>query len=55
MKKTIRYDCVSIFEPTTMKHAGERYGGVKDKNGNIWWIATHIEDIMPGEQANTTH
>ena len=49
--KAIRYGCESIFEPATMKHAGERYGGVKDKNGNVWWIATHVEDITPAEQS----
>lgn len=50
-KKALAYGCESIFEPTTMEHAGERYGGIKDKNGNIWWIATHIEDLTPVEQA----
>ena len=35
----------SIMEVTTMQHAGERYGGVKDFAGNIWWIASHVEDI----------
>ncbi|MDR8391393.1 VOC family protein [Aliifodinibius sp. S!AR15-10] len=40
----------SIMEPTDMFHAGERYGGVKDPAGNIWWVATHIEDVAPEEQ-----
>ncbi|SHF08312.1 Uncharacterized conserved protein PhnB, glyoxalase superfamily [Fodinibius roseus] len=40
----------SIMEPTDMHHAGERYGGIKDPAGNIWWIATHIEDVSPEEQ-----
>ena len=35
----------SIMEVTTMQHAGERYGGIKDFAGNIWWIASHVEDI----------
>lgn len=35
----------SIMEVTTMQHAGERYGGVKDFAGNIWWIASHVEDM----------
>ena len=35
----------SVMEPTTMIHAGQRYGGVKDINGNVWWIATHLEDV----------
>ncbi len=28
---------------------GDRNGGVKDPAGNIWWIATHIEDVSPEE------
>ena len=31
--------------------SGERYGGVKDPCGNIWWIATHVEDVPSEEQA----
>ena len=50
-KKTIAFGGTYIMTPTTMFHAGERYGGVKDSNGNIWWIATHIEDLTPEEQA----
>jgi PhnB protein len=30
--------------------SGERYGGVKDPCGNIWWIATHVEHVPPEEQ-----
>ena len=39
----------SVFEITTLP-SGERYGGIKDPCGNIWWIATHVEDIPPEEQ-----
>ena len=28
---------------------GDRSGGVKDPCGNMWWIATHIEDVAPDE------
>lgn len=42
---------VSVMEPATMAHAGERYGGIKDPAGNIWWIATHIEDVSAEEEA----
>jgi uncharacterized glyoxalase superfamily protein PhnB len=28
---------------------GDRAGGVKDASGNIWWLATHIEDVSPKE------
>ncbi len=30
--------------------SGERYGGVKDPCGNIWWVATHVQDLSPEEQ-----
>ncbi len=36
---------ISIMEVMTMSHAGERYGGIKDFAGNIWWIASHVEDV----------
>jgi PhnB protein len=28
---------------------GDRAGAVKDKWGNVWWIATHVEDVSPDE------
>jgi PhnB protein len=28
---------------------GDRHGGVMDPFGNIWWIATHIEDVDGAE------
>lgn len=28
---------------------GDRSGGVKDPCGNVWYIATHIEDVSPVE------
>lgn len=28
---------------------GDRTGGVEDPAGNIWWIATHKEDVTPEE------
>src|SRR5438105_14639626 len=39
----------SVFPIMTLP-SGERYGGVKDPCGNIWWVATHVEDIPPDEQ-----
>ncbi len=38
------------MEPQDMRHAGERYGGVRDPGGNVWWIATHIEEVSAEEQ-----
>lgn len=40
----------SVMPPTDMP-PGERYGGVKDPSGNLWWIATHVEDVTPEEEA----
>lgn len=28
---------------------GDRSGGVRDPCGNLWWIATHTEDVPPDE------
>lgn len=39
----------SVMDVTTMEHAGERYGGVRDPSGNVWWIATHLRDISQEE------
>jgi PhnB protein len=40
---------VSVFPIMTLPN-GERYGGVKDPCGNVWWIATHVEDVPPEEE-----
>src|SRR5262249_22592457 len=40
---------VSVFPIMTLP-SGERYGGVKDPCGNIWWVASHVEDVSPEEQ-----
>ena len=40
---------VSIFPIMTLP-SGERYGGIKDPVGNIWWVATHVEDVPPEEE-----
>ena len=39
----------SVFPIETMP-SGERYGGIKDPCGNIWWIASHVEDLSQEEQ-----
>ncbi len=31
----------SVMEPQLFPH-GDRYGGVQDQSGNIWWIVTHV-------------
>jgi uncharacterized glyoxalase superfamily protein PhnB len=40
---------ISVFPMMTLP-SGERYGGVKDPCGNIWWVATHVEDVTPEEE-----
>ena len=40
---------VSVFPMMTLP-SGERYGGVKDPCGNIWWVATHVEDVSAEEE-----
>lgn len=39
--KALEMGCESIMEVTDMEH-GHRYGGVKDSNGNRWWMAQEI-------------
>ena len=28
---------------------GDRSAGVRDSTGNLWWIATHVEDVPEEE------
>jgi PhnB protein len=30
---------------------GDRAGSVKDDNGNVWWISTHMEDLSEAQIA----
>jgi uncharacterized glyoxalase superfamily protein PhnB len=49
-KRAVQAGGTSVFGVMDLP-SGERYGGVKDPCGNIWWIATHVEDLSPEEQA----
>ena len=40
-KKALEAGATHVMEPENYPH-GDRYGGVKDPVGNIWWIVTHI-------------
>ena len=31
----------SVLEPEVFPH-GDKYGGIKDLSGNIWWLVTHV-------------
>jgi uncharacterized glyoxalase superfamily protein PhnB len=47
-QRAIAAGATSVTEPTTQFY-GDRHGGVKDPSGNIWWIATHLEDVSSEE------
>jgi len=49
-KRALQAGGTSVMEPADQFY-GDRHGGVKDASGNIWWIATHIEDVPPAELA----
>ena len=40
-EKALAAGATSVLKPDNYPH-GDRYGGVKDPVGNIWWIVTHI-------------
>jgi PhnB protein len=47
-KKALDAGGTSLREPIT-EFYGDRSGAVKDKWGNQWWIATHVEDVSEEE------
>jgi PhnB protein len=47
-RKALEAGAESI-QPLTNQFYGDRSGGVKDKHGNMWWVATHIEDVSEEE------
>jgi PhnB protein len=40
----------SVREPENQFY-GDRSAGVRDSTGNLWWIATHVEDVPEDEMA----
>ncbi|HWQ55492.1 MAG TPA: VOC family protein [Bryobacteraceae bacterium] len=46
--RAIEAGAVSVMEPADQFY-GDRHGGVRDSAGNVWWIATHKEDVSPEE------
>ena len=38
----------SLREPEDQFY-GDRSAGIKDRFGNQWWLATHVEDVSPEE------
>ena len=49
-ERALRAGAASIMEPANQFY-GDRSAGVRDSCGNIWWIATHTEDVGPQELA----
>lgn len=47
-QKALNAGASSVREPIT-EFYGDRSGAVKDKWNNIWWIATHVEDVSEEE------
>lgn len=43
-QQAVKLNATPIREPVT-EFYGDRSGAVKDNWGNMWWIATHVEDI----------
>jgi uncharacterized glyoxalase superfamily protein PhnB len=49
-RRALEAGATSLMEPADQFY-GDRSAGVKDSQGNIWWIGTHIEDVSPEELA----
>lgn len=47
-QKAVKAGAKSLMEPMDQFY-GDRSGSVIDPAGNRWFIATHVEDISPGE------
>ncbi|MFQ5908974.1 MAG: VOC family protein [Thermoplasmata archaeon] len=46
--RALKGGAVSLMEPTD-QYYGDRTAGVKDAFGNVWWLATHVEDVSAEE------
>ena len=49
-QRALQAGATSLREPADQFY-GDRHAGVVDPVGNHWWIATHIEDVLPEELA----
>jgi PhnB protein len=47
-KRALKAGATSLAEPANQFY-GDRHAAVRDPVGNVWWIATHIEDVSPEE------
>jgi PhnB protein len=54
-KEVLAAGAVSIDEPADQPY-GDRYAGVRDPFGNVWYIATHLREFtIPGELTAQAH
>jgi uncharacterized glyoxalase superfamily protein PhnB len=49
-KSAVAAGGTSVTEPANQFY-GDRHGTVRDAGGNLWCIATHVEDVPPEEMA----
>ncbi len=49
-EKALAAGGTSVREPENQFY-GDRSAGVRDSTGNLWWIATHVEDVPEDEMA----
>jgi PhnB protein len=47
-QRALQAGATSLREPEDQFY-GDRSAGVRDAFGNVWWIATHKEDVSPEE------
>jgi uncharacterized glyoxalase superfamily protein PhnB len=47
-QRALQAGATSLMEPADQFY-GDRSAGVQDLVGNMWWIATHKEDVSPEE------
>lgn len=47
-RRALAAGATSIQEPEDMPY-GDRSGGVRDASGNLWWLATRVEDLTDEE------
>ena len=47
-KKAVAAGGTSVMEPADQFY-GDRHGGVKDRWGNFWWVATRVENVSREE------
>ncbi len=47
-EKALKAGAESMAKPANQFY-GDRSAGIKDSWGNIWWIATHVEDVSNEE------